>query len=756
MHSFFFDAARDMIVEKYGEEAWMALAEQTNLPYTFEEDVVLNDDLLYQLLKHAAEAVKSTVEAVLEQIGYWFIIYIKKSPAYGNLLNMAGTTFADTLNNINSLHGHMKLSYFKNITPPTFRTTNVTSTSMRLHYIPGRPNRKNLGPLVIGLVKGLAEIHFDILSSKLKIVQEKYASKGADHDVFHISWRKAKDEKAQVPTKQQVVYSIGLDGESLNFAFPFHFVLNKKLQIVQSGSSLRKLIEVGAEDLLTNKIEIISPKIESVTYKTLQKVVGDEIVIRIIYDDTTNVEIHGEFLYLKDRSTSRDSHLCFVGSPMFKSMQEAVYVGLSLSDFAIHDPAKDRLFAFDADKVSARRRERQATDSATDQSDRSEDSYIDFSEILTTSSGPGAHVSFDKKTSSHFLHSSSSCPIRYTKSSDLPPSIKPFSPPAPPSARSSIPPPSFTDKHTLLIDTLLKDSWNKFELTKALLEISINDKDQKAFVSASIDIYTSLNRMNDLLVQAIRWELKSNRDPNQMLRQDSVSSSLIASYSKRVCMKVVKSLLTSLIGEIQQLDPDAEMIADIVSHKSRAVIEALANKFLKDLSDSVLSWPSEFTKMLSSISLEASQMKEEEGMKFAHCTIISTLFLRLIIPAISFPDKFEIAPSPRLIRYQPILVTLSKVMNNLAIGSKFDDRTPYSVYNSFLDTENQTKLNNFINNLLDNQLRKQTTRVRPLSSNLLEDFSTFLIMRIDKLFDHQSPHIRELLKDLTIAQLRSV
>ena len=75
------------------------------------------------------------------------------------------------------------------MTPPTFRTTNVTPTSLRLHYIPGKATRVGLGPFVIGLVKGIAEIHLQWPANNIKISQEKFKSRGADHDVFFVSWK---------------------------------------------------------------------------------------------------------------------------------------------------------------------------------------------------------------------------------------------------------------------------------------------------------------------------------------------------------------------------------------------------------------------------------------------------------------------------------------------------------------------------------------------------------------------------------------
>ena len=75
------------------------------------------------------------------------------------------------------------------MTPPLFRTTNLTSSSMRLHYEPGRPTRTGLGALVIGLVKGVAELHLKMSPDSVKIVQEKFRLKGADHDIFLVSWK---------------------------------------------------------------------------------------------------------------------------------------------------------------------------------------------------------------------------------------------------------------------------------------------------------------------------------------------------------------------------------------------------------------------------------------------------------------------------------------------------------------------------------------------------------------------------------------
>lgn|SRR3990167_8260833 len=125
------------------------------------------------------------------------------------------------------------------MTPPTFRTTNVTPTSLRLHYISGKSTRIGLGPLVVGLVKGIAEYHLLWPSNQIKVVQEKYASRGADHDIFYVTWKK---EEKITPQLDSDKGAVGLDikftltPNAFNAAFPFHFCLNKKLTILQVGT----------------------------------------------------------------------------------------------------------------------------------------------------------------------------------------------------------------------------------------------------------------------------------------------------------------------------------------------------------------------------------------------------------------------------------------------------------------------------------------------------------------------------------------
>jgi len=98
------------------------------------------------------------------------VVYVRTTD-YGKLFSIVGTTLADTLKNINSLHGHLKVTGFTEATFPTFRTIPVDDCHLKIQYTPGHPSRVGLGPLVVGLIKGVAEIVHQV--TNITVAQSK-------------------------------------------------------------------------------------------------------------------------------------------------------------------------------------------------------------------------------------------------------------------------------------------------------------------------------------------------------------------------------------------------------------------------------------------------------------------------------------------------------------------------------------------------------------------------------------------------------
>ena len=145
-------------------------------------------------------------------------------------------------------------------------------------------------------------------------------------------------------SKQTANLQIGLPPEQFAVAFPFHFALDLDLKFLQCGSTLRRIcpdVQPGAE--LATIFNGVRPKggiaLEWVS-KNLQH-------FFLFEHRKTKLLLRGEFMALP----GKDGWL-FLGSPWFTDSSEITALGLSLDDFAIHDPVADMLQVFQANKLA--------------------------------------------------------------------------------------------------------------------------------------------------------------------------------------------------------------------------------------------------------------------------------------------------------------------------------------------------------------------------------------------------------------------
>jgi hypothetical protein len=99
---------------------------------------------------------------------------------YAEMLNLAGDTFIDFLNNLDLLHHHVN-NVMPELAPPQFSTRNQQSNSIELEY---RSHRNGMIPMLRGLIQGLGK-RFDMV---VKTEQIEFKDKGDLCDVFLISW----------------------------------------------------------------------------------------------------------------------------------------------------------------------------------------------------------------------------------------------------------------------------------------------------------------------------------------------------------------------------------------------------------------------------------------------------------------------------------------------------------------------------------------------------------------------------------------
>lgn len=173
-------AIEDMVRTHHGAETWEQVKRQAGVDIEmFVSMESYPDSVSYSLVAAASEVLGQPAEALLEAFGEHWTLYTAQQ-GYGELFRMGGSSLKEFLQNLHTLHTNVALS-FPHLQPPSFWCTEVTDSSLRLHYQSTRPG---LAPMVVGLVKGLGTM-FD---TPVAIVADRTRADGADHDEFVVTF----------------------------------------------------------------------------------------------------------------------------------------------------------------------------------------------------------------------------------------------------------------------------------------------------------------------------------------------------------------------------------------------------------------------------------------------------------------------------------------------------------------------------------------------------------------------------------------
>ena len=176
-------AIRDLVTSRFGEAKWEEVRRKAGVA----DEVFINmekypDEATYKLVGAASEVLGAPPAAILENFGEYWTVYSAEA-GFGHLLDFAGNNLVDFLRNLDNMHTRIALTFPK-LEPPSFKVTDVTATSLRLHYYSKRPG---LAPLVIGMVKGLGKRFSTPVVTKL----DKAKADGQDHDEFVVVFGEA-------------------------------------------------------------------------------------------------------------------------------------------------------------------------------------------------------------------------------------------------------------------------------------------------------------------------------------------------------------------------------------------------------------------------------------------------------------------------------------------------------------------------------------------------------------------------------------
>lgn len=146
-------AVRDLVVSKFGDDAWSRITESAGLSVdTFVSMEHYDDAITYRLVGAASEVLELEPAAILEAFGeYWTTYTIEEG--YGQLLEMMGSTLEEFLDNLDSMHARIGEG-MPELLPPSFERIEQPDGSSILIY---ESEREGLQPMVVGLLRGLGQ-----------------------------------------------------------------------------------------------------------------------------------------------------------------------------------------------------------------------------------------------------------------------------------------------------------------------------------------------------------------------------------------------------------------------------------------------------------------------------------------------------------------------------------------------------------------------------------------------------------------------
>ena len=172
-------AVKDLVCHQAGEDAWLEVCREAGVdPEGFEALTPYPDSLTFKLVEIAAKKLNHAPDQLLRSFGRHWVFYTGEH-GYGEVMRMFGKDFRSCLANLNRMHAHMG-ALMPQLRPPRFVVRESSATSMTVDYF---SERQGLGPIVLGLLEGLAEKYHETIA--VEFLPKKAP---AGHDSFVVSF----------------------------------------------------------------------------------------------------------------------------------------------------------------------------------------------------------------------------------------------------------------------------------------------------------------------------------------------------------------------------------------------------------------------------------------------------------------------------------------------------------------------------------------------------------------------------------------
>jgi two-component system, NtrC family, sensor kinase len=135
-----------------------------------------------------------------------------------------------------------------------------------------------------------------------------------------------------------------LSPEILSTVFPFHFVIDRDLKVVQAGEVLQRVcFDALIGSPFDRYFRISRPK-SNLDFDAIRKRLKSIFLLDVVHNE---MNLKGQMVYHEEHDL-----LFFIGSPWITDTSKLAPLGIRLKDFAIHDPVVDFVFLLEAMNTS--------------------------------------------------------------------------------------------------------------------------------------------------------------------------------------------------------------------------------------------------------------------------------------------------------------------------------------------------------------------------------------------------------------------
>jgi hypothetical protein len=173
-------AVEEMVVMHHGETMWEQIKAKAGVDVeVFMSNEGYPDDITYNLVGAASQMLNLPATQILRGFGEHWILHTAQQ-GYGGLMQANGRTLPEFLRNLPDFHSRVAM-IFPKLQPPRFVCTEITESSLNLHYY---SHREGLAEFVVGLMIGLGKM----FKTPTSVRQIAAKLDGADHDIFEVTW----------------------------------------------------------------------------------------------------------------------------------------------------------------------------------------------------------------------------------------------------------------------------------------------------------------------------------------------------------------------------------------------------------------------------------------------------------------------------------------------------------------------------------------------------------------------------------------